>query len=139
VLINLEEAGDLGTRHDDVLLLGKCDDVIKELATELGWLKELKAAWAETRTSLDNPPPADEESEEEPEDRTPEAKETEEERLQREIDWLTKSVEGTLKVTDDLKERVEKEVKEEVVETARPPSPAQVADVEDLQKGESNL
>jgi len=139
VLINLEEAGDLGARPDDVLLLGKCDDVIKELATELGWLKELKSTWAETRTSLDDPPPADEEPEEEPEDRAPEAKETEEERLQREIALLTKSVEGTLRVTDDLKERVEKEAKEEIVETVCPPSPAQTADVVDLQKGESNL
>ena len=114
VLINLEEAGDLGTRRDDVLLLGKCDDVIKELATELGWLKELKATWAETRTTLDNPPPTDE-SEEEPEDRVPKAKaeETDEERLQREIAWLTKSVDTTLKITDDLKKRVEKEAKEE--------------------------
>jgi len=109
VLINLEEAGDLGTRRDDVLLLGKCDDVVKELATELGWLKELKEAWAETRTTLDNPPAADE-SEEGSEDQVSEAEETEEEKLQRELAWITKSVGDTLKITDDLKKRVEEEV-----------------------------
>lgn len=114
MLINLEEAGDLGTRQDDVLLLGKCDDVVKELAKELGWLKELKDTWAETRTSLDNPPPADEGSEEESEGQAAKAADTAEEKLQQEIAWLTQSVEVTLKVTDDLKKRVEKETKEEV-------------------------
>jgi len=144
VLINLEEAGDLGGRLDDVLLLGKCDDIVKELATELGWSEELKAAWAGTRTSLDNPPPADEESEEkseeEPEQQVPEAGKTEEERLQREIDSLTKSVEDTLKVTDDLKKRVEEEAEVEVVKTEHDPlGSAKVADSGDEQKGGSNL
>ena len=139
VLINLEEVGDLGTRQDDVLLLGKCDDVVKELATELGWLKELKATWAETRDSLDNPPPVDEESEEESEDQIPETEETEEEKLQREIAWLTKSVDATLRVSDDLKKRVEKEAKEELVKTVRPSGPAETTDVGNLKEGGSNL
>ena len=130
VLINLEEAGDLGTRRDDVLLLGKCDDVVKDLATELGWLKELKESWAETRTTLDNPPPTDE-TEEEPEDQAPEAEETEEEKLKREIAWITKSVDNTLKITDDLKKRVEEEAEEEKGVKA---SPVEAADAEKLQK-----
>jgi NAD-dependent histone deacetylase SIR2 len=137
VLINLEKVGDLGTRKDDVLLLGKCDDIVKELAEELGWYEELKAAWAETRTSLDNPPPADEESGEEPEDQVPEAEETEEERLEREIALITKSVGETLRVTDDLKIRVGEEVKEDVVKPVRPP--AEMAEVGDLKKDGSNL
>jgi len=137
VLINLEEAGDLGSRQDDVLLLGKCDEVIKQLANELGWLEELKAAWAETKSTLDNPPPTDEESEEEPEQQAPAAEETEEERLQQEIAWLTKSVENTLKVTDDLKKRVENEAEEEVVKPAA--DPAETAEVEKVEKGGSNL
>lgn len=144
VLINLEEAGDLGTRQNDALLLGKCDDVVKELANELGWLKELKAAWAKTRTSLNNAPPTDEESEEESEDKAPDAEETAEDRLQREIAWLTESVDVTLKVTDDLKKRVEKETKEgtkeEVVKTASPSGPAEkAADTGNLGKDGSNL
>ena len=135
VLINLEEAGDLGTRQDDVLLLGKCDDVVKELAKELGWLKELKATWAETRTSLDDPPPAEDESEESEEQAT-EAEETEEERLQREIAWLTHSVDVTLRVSDDLKKRVERETKQEVV---KPLSLAEAGEAGSSQKGGSNL
>lgn len=135
MLINLEEAGDLGTRQDDVLLLGKCDDVVKELAKELGWLKELKATWAETRTSLDDPPPAEDESEESEEQAT-EAEETEEERLQREIAWLTHSVDVTLRVSDDLKKRVERETKQEVV---KPLSLAEAGEAGSSQKGGSNL
>ena len=115
MLINLEEAGDLGTRQDDVLLLGKCDDIVRELARELGWLDELKSAWKETRNSLDNPPPTDEESEEESEGQTAKAEETADERLQRDIAWLTQSVDVTLRVSDDLKKRVEKETKDEAV------------------------
>jgi NAD-dependent histone deacetylase SIR2 len=145
VLINLEQAGDLGTRQDDVLLLGKCDDIVKDLATELGWLKELKAAWAETRTTLDDPPPMDE-PEEEPEAPVPKVEETEEERLQREIAWLTKSVDETLKVTDNLKERVEKEVKEEAkeedvkeVKEVHPPSPVQEVEAGSSQESGPNL
>lgn len=138
MLINLEEAGDLGTRRDDVLLLGKCDDVVKELAAELGWSEELKAMWAETRTTLDNPPP-EEESEEEPGDQVPKTEETDEERLQREIAWLTKSVDATLKISDDLKERVEKEAKEEAAKTARPPNPTETGEEGSLKKSGSNL
>jgi len=130
VLINLEEAGDLGTRRDDVLLLGKCDDVVKELATELGWLKELKTTWAETRSTLDNPPPTDE-AEEAAEDQTPEAEETEEEKLKREVAWITKSVGDTLKITDDLKQRVEEEEEEEGVKAS--------GDAGKLKEGGSNL
>ena len=32
VLINMEPAGDIGSRPDDVVLLGRCDEVIRELA-----------------------------------------------------------------------------------------------------------
>lgn len=139
MLINLEEAGDLGTRQDDVLLLGKCDDVVKELAKELGWLNELKAAWAETRTSLDNPPPEDKESDEELEGQVAEAEETADEKLQREIAWLTQSVDATLRVTDDLKERVEKETKEEAVKKVSGSSSVEKADTKSLGKDESSL
>ena len=135
MLINLEEAGDLGTRRDDVLLLGKCDDVVKDLATELGWLKELKETWAETRNTLDNPPPADE-TEEEAEEQVPKAEETEEEKLKREIEWITKSVGDTLKVTDDLKKRVEEEEGEVVHVKA---SPVGAADAGKLQKDGPSL
>ncbi|XDG07528.1 hypothetical protein ABKA04_007143 [Annulohypoxylon sp. FPYF3050] len=45
VLFNLERVGDLGTRADDVLVLGDCDSGVRKLADELGWREELEAAW----------------------------------------------------------------------------------------------
>ncbi|KAF9465265.1 DHS-like NAD/FAD-binding domain-containing protein [Collybia nuda] len=49
VLINIERVGDLGSRRDDVVLLGKCDDIVRELCKELGWSDELEKLWAETQ------------------------------------------------------------------------------------------
>ncbi|KAL9593268.1 MAG: hypothetical protein Q9219_007621 [cf. Caloplaca sp. 3 TL-2023] len=43
LLVNLESAGGLGSRADDVLLLGDCDAGVRELANALGWLTELEA------------------------------------------------------------------------------------------------
>lgn len=48
VLINLDFAGDIGTRADDVLLLGKCDAIIRDLCRELGWEDTLDREWAKT-------------------------------------------------------------------------------------------
>lgn len=45
VLFNLERVGSLGTRADDVLVLGDCDSGIRKLADELGWRDELEAKW----------------------------------------------------------------------------------------------
>ncbi|KAL8781096.1 MAG: hypothetical protein Q9213_006154 [Squamulea squamosa] len=43
LLINSERVGGLGSRADDVLLLGECDDGVRKLASALGWLEELEA------------------------------------------------------------------------------------------------
>lgn len=50
MLINMDQAGDIGSRADDVLLLGKCDEVVRELCQALGddWVEDLDAAWKET-------------------------------------------------------------------------------------------
>ncbi|KAI0648137.1 DHS-like NAD/FAD-binding domain-containing protein [Trametes meyenii] len=48
VLINMDPAGDIGTRPDDVLLIGRCDEIVRELARELGWEEELDREWAKT-------------------------------------------------------------------------------------------
>lgn len=45
VLINLEEVGDLGSRRDDVLVLGDCDTGCKKFAKEIGLLDELEEIW----------------------------------------------------------------------------------------------
>ncbi|KAI8971169.1 DHS-like NAD/FAD-binding domain-containing protein [Trametes punicea] len=48
ILINMDPAGDIGTRPDDVVLLGRCDEIIRDLCKELGWEEELNREWAKT-------------------------------------------------------------------------------------------
>lgn len=45
VLFNMEKVGQIGTRPDDVLSIGSCDDGIRHLAAELGWDEELDKMW----------------------------------------------------------------------------------------------
>ncbi|KAJ2970447.1 hypothetical protein NUW58_g9694 [Xylaria curta] len=45
LLFNMERVGDFGTRADDVICLGACDDGIRKLADELGWREELEKLW----------------------------------------------------------------------------------------------
>lgn len=52
VLINLVEVGDFD-RRDDVVLLGKCDEIVQELCRELGWEEELQKAWTATADSVE--------------------------------------------------------------------------------------
>ncbi|KAH9950567.1 DHS-like NAD/FAD-binding domain-containing protein [Amylocystis lapponica] len=52
VLINLDHVGNFGSRSDDVVCLGKCDDVVRDLCKELGWEVELEEAWKETEASV---------------------------------------------------------------------------------------
>ncbi|KAG2752945.1 NAD-dependent deacetylase sirtuin-2 [Suillus brevipes Sb2] len=87
VLINLDEVGQFN-KPDDVLLLGKCDDVVRELCRELGWEEELDAAWEKTKDSL-------EAGEQEPESK-PEVEESTED----EVEKITKNLEQALKVSD---------------------------------------
>ncbi|KAK4102289.1 NAD-dependent deacetylase sirtuin-2 [Parathielavia hyrcaniae] len=47
VLFNLELVGSLGTRADDVMVLGDCDAGVRKLADELGWRDELEKTWRE--------------------------------------------------------------------------------------------
>ncbi|KAJ9133635.1 NAD-dependent protein deacetylase hst2-1 [Coniochaeta hoffmannii] len=45
VLFNLERVGGIGSRADDVIVLGDCDAGIRKLADALGWRDELEAEW----------------------------------------------------------------------------------------------
>lgn len=45
VLFNMERVGRMGTKSDDVLSLGPCDEGIRLLAKELGWADELDKLW----------------------------------------------------------------------------------------------
>lgn len=44
--------GDFGSRPDDVMFIGKCDEVVRDLCRELGWEEELDNLWAETESSV---------------------------------------------------------------------------------------
>ena len=52
ITADLDLVGDFGSRPDDVVCLGKCDDIVRDLCGELGWADELEAAWQETEHSL---------------------------------------------------------------------------------------
>jgi len=52
VLFNRDRVGDLGTRSDDVVLLGDCDGNIRKLAEVLGWEEELERTWRECRNEI---------------------------------------------------------------------------------------
>ena len=94
LLINKERVGGLGSRADDVVLLGDCDDGIRKLASCLGWLDELEEIWNAT---------APEQSYEwqEPETRT------NDEVLEDEINLLTRGVDRSLQISNDHAERLE--------------------------------
>ena len=96
VLVNNERVGDLGSRPDDVLMLGECDDGVRKLADALGWREELEALWRET--APDEP---------EPEVQVPKDKN---EALEDEINKLTADVDESLKLSSEHKDRVRGEL-----------------------------
>lgn len=90
LLINLESVGDIGSRSDDVLLLGDCDAGVRKLASALGWLDELEALWEETKSNKY-----------EDERRQSQLKKTKDEVLEGEIEKLTAEVKKSLKISND--------------------------------------
>lgn len=54
MLINLDRVGDFGSEPDDVILLGKCDDIVAQLCRALGWEAELIKLWKKTEFSVDS-------------------------------------------------------------------------------------
>ncbi|KAL4935098.1 NAD-dependent protein deacetylase hst2-1 [Aspergillus oleicola] len=93
VLINRERVGGMGSRPDDVLILGDCDSGVRKLAKALGWEKELEALWEEA-----NPNKEAREEESSPQ--------TREERLENEISKLTAEIDQTLEISDAYQKRV---------------------------------
>lgn len=88
VLINQERVGSMGSRPDDVLLLGDCDDAIRSIAKACGWLEELEQLWASTAANV-------------PQEKSPETAESEENSLEDEVDKLTREIDKTLQVSRD--------------------------------------
>lgn len=109
VLINQERVGSLGTRADDVLLLGDCDSGVRMLAAAMDWHEELEALWAETnKTKLG------------PIQKYPETtgQSFKDEYLDYQIAELTREVEQALKVSEQHDAMVRKNLVEN-----RPESP----------------
>lgn len=94
LLINMEQVGGLGSRADDVLLLGDCDEGVRKLAQALGWLEELEALWEETNPNKED------------RDRETAPKKTRDERLHDEVERLTADVDRTLHVSNAHQHRV---------------------------------
>lgn len=100
LLINMERVGGLGSRPDDVLVLGDCDAGVRKFAKAMGWEEELETLWEET-----NPDPKAREAENEP---LP----SRDERLRQEVDRLTEDVERTLNLTQSYQHRVRQKLGE---------------------------
>ncbi|KIW05528.1 uncharacterized protein PV09_03408 [Verruconis gallopava] len=107
LLINLEQVGGLGSRPDDVLLLGDCDEGVRKLADALGWLGELEELWAETgkRFGIEAAPAQSIQTASE---------RTQDERLKDEVDRLTREVDEVLKLNRAHEEKVRDETESKV-------------------------
>jgi NAD-dependent histone deacetylase SIR2 len=95
LLINMERVGGLGSRPDDVCLLGDCDRGVRKLADELGWREELEELWRTVGPS-------------QMEAELLEDERTRDEILEDEISKLTEEVDHTLKISTGHKEWLEK-------------------------------
>ncbi|KAF5344878.1 hypothetical protein D9758_011565 [Tetrapyrgos nigripes] len=112
-LINLDLVGDFGEREDpdDFVLLGKCDDIIRELCEELGWEDELLKLWEEAKGSVEDL---------EERGREAEAKEKEREHLEaeEEANRLAEKLEKEMvldRVAESIEKKEEKAEKEEIL------------------------
>lgn len=97
VLINQERVGGLGSRPDDVLLIGDCDEGVREFADALGWRDELESMWEKT-----NPDKGKRKPEGPPK--------TKHEKLDDEIEKLTRDIDTSLKVNNETSERLKKDL-----------------------------
>jgi NAD-dependent histone deacetylase SIR2 len=86
VLINGEAVGGLGSRPDDVLMIGDCDTGVRKLAEACGWLEELESMWAKTAP------------EKQPKTEKEKAKKSRDEKLQEDVEKLTRDIEEGLKL-----------------------------------------
>lgn len=99
LLINKDRAGDLGSRADDVLLLGECDEQVRELAKACGWLDELEELWSSTSPRTGSAPAA-------AVDQVKDQKQT----LEDEVDKLTKEIDESLRLSKLHEEKTRQEV-----------------------------
>ncbi|KAF1985742.1 NAD-dependent deacetylase sirtuin-2 [Aulographum hederae CBS 113979] len=118
LLINMFQVGDLGTRADDVLLLGTCDDGVRQLASSLGWLEELEELWAKTArggdvTTAQPPPipkPTQPPKEPEPPAENIDSADARENALRREVTKLGEDIDRNLALSGSHLKKVNKEL-----------------------------
>ncbi|ORY03131.1 DHS-like NAD/FAD-binding domain-containing protein, partial [Clohesyomyces aquaticus] len=96
VLINKEQVGEVGSRPDDVLILGDCDSGVRKLAEACGWLEELEEMWRKTAPEKAGKP-----------EKKP--KKTKDEELEEEVEKLTREVEQSLRLEEAQRKWVEKD------------------------------
>lgn len=129
VLINLTPAGGIGSRSDDVVLLGECDDGVMKLAEALGWLEELEALWSKINPEKATAALQNRKKKMEPI--------TRDEQLREEVEKVTEEVEHTLDLSQAHEERVraqlramevkeihESKTTEDIEKIMRPSSPS---------------
>lgn len=131
VLINLERVGDIGKRRNDLVLLGKCDEVVTLLCKKLGWEEELLQLWKETESIV--------------EDKKAEASEKPAKKgIEAEVEALTSAVEKSLALSnpdavgDSLETHVSKEV-EQIPEKASQGDTLQIPEKFNTAESESEV
>ncbi|KIW62856.1 hypothetical protein PV04_09748 [Phialophora macrospora] len=108
VLINFERVGGLGSRADDVLLLEDCDEGVRKFADALGWREELEQEWART-----NPQRGEE--------KQPEAAaKTRQEKLEDEVEKLTREIDASLKLSGEASDRIKAELEKDTASSSLP-------------------
>ena len=104
LLINSERVGGLGSRADDVLLLGDCDAGVRQLATALGWHEELEELWNDNSLSGQGDTVTGREH--------AEAQKTKDQAIKEEIDVLTKEIDDSLRISHDRVGQIRDQLKD---------------------------
>ncbi|KAL8961188.1 MAG: hypothetical protein Q9193_002223 [Seirophora villosa] len=86
LLVNSERVGGLGSRADDVLLLGDCDEGIRKLALAIGWLEELEALFEKYHSIR-------------PPEEKPHVSETQDDKLEDDIAQITRDIDDALRIS----------------------------------------
>ncbi|KAL6249267.1 Sir2 histone deacetylase Hst2 [Rhinocladiella similis] len=124
VLINLEKVGGLGSRPDDVLILGDCDAGVRRFADALGWREELEELWETTNPSKAR------EVQQEPKSR--------QETLDDEIEKLTKDIDASLKLTGEANDRMRADLDQNNTSSHTSPRPQPSTDEDSLAASSSS-
>lgn len=103
VLINMQRVGGMGSRPDDVLLLGDCDAGVRKFAKAMGWEEELETLWEATKPETQRT-----KTQQGQQDQTEENAplHDRDERLREEVDRLTEEVDRSLHLTDAYEKKV---------------------------------